>query len=100
MPIDPEILLDNFNPDVFLIKITPVNPTFKANSQNLSSRIIPHNIDHNLLDNLKSVGYDVILSIGELEENQIGSNCGQYLTSFINKNTNLENGYTYQLETV
>jgi len=28
---------------------------------------------------LRGTGYEVIVSVGELEENKIGSNCGQYL---------------------
>ena len=100
MPIDPEILLDNFDTNLFLVKITPVNPTFRANSKNISSRIIPNKLQYEFIDNLKEAGYDVILSVGELEENQIGSNCGQYLTSYIRENIGLANGYTYQLQEV
>jgi 23S rRNA (adenine2503-C2)-methyltransferase len=33
---------------------------------------------------MRSAGYDVILSIGEVEENRIGSNCGQYVTRHLN----------------
>ena len=98
MPIDSKILFGNFDPNLFLIKITPVNPTFRANSKSISSCIIPDKLNYSFIDDLKKAGYDVILSIGELEENQIGSNCGQYLTSYIKENTSLTNGYTYQLQ--
>lgn len=41
-----------------------------------------------LVEQLRGVGYyEVILSIGELEENQIGSNCGQYVRKFITNGT-------------
>jgi len=29
--------------------------------------------------------FEIILSIGELEENQIGSNCGQYLETLMER---------------
>jgi len=31
------------------------------------------------IEAFQAQGFDVLLSIGEYEENQIGSNCGQYL---------------------
>lgn len=80
-PIDVETLSTHFNPDRFLIKLTPVNPTIRSYQRGLRSTIDPH---HNesadaLLSKFKKKGYEVILSIGALEENQIGSNCGQFI---------------------
>jgi len=82
MPVSPQMLLNYFDPDKFLIKITPINPTFKAIKNNINSYILPEKSEYELLNELKAAGYDVILSIGELEENKIGSNCGQYLTTY------------------
>lgn len=98
MPVNPEILLNYFSPDRFLIKITPVNPTYKANKHNLKSYIQPNKREYTIVQELQKAGYDVILSIGELEENNIGSNCGQYLTNFQNNNAVIEDSYTYKLE--
>ena len=35
-----------------------------------------------LVSRLKDAGYDVIISIGNLEENKIGSNCGQFIRKY------------------
>ena len=32
-----------------------------------------------LVGNFEREGFEVLLSIGEMEENHIGSNCGQYV---------------------
>lgn len=100
MPINPDILLKYFDPEKFLVKITPVNPTLKAVRNNINSHIIPDKSDYKIINNIKSAGYDVILSIGELEENKIGSNCGQYLTNFQSNRETLPDSYTYKLEIV
>lgn len=77
IPFDPHVLAENFSPEVFLIKITPVNPTFNAQRNNLFSKdIVQKWGKYN--ETLETLGYDVILSAGEPEENLIGSNCGQY----------------------
>ncbi len=81
MPVDPEVLLGYFSPEKFIIKITPINPTHRAVENRLVSYIDAYNghHDYEVVNNLKEVGYDVILSIGEVEENRIGSNCGQFV---------------------
>jgi len=38
------------------------------------------------------------VAIGEVEENQIGSNCGQYLLKYLDERTPVVNGYTYPLQ--
>ena len=93
-------LKKHFNPDIFLIKITPVNPTFQANKNNISSLIKPGIKNYTIIENLKKEGYDVILSIGEPEENKIGSNCGQYINALKNNKINLKEVYTYQVVNV
>ena len=105
MPLDPEVLLEYFNPDKFIIKITPVNPTAKAVQNKLSSYISTQNAkknkkEYSIVNNLNEAGYDVILSIGELEENKIGSNCGQYLTNYQKESLNIKDGYTYGIVSV
>ncbi|OGC85511.1 MAG: radical SAM protein [candidate division Zixibacteria bacterium RBG_16_48_11] len=100
MPIDPEILLEHFNPDKFLVKITPLNPTYQAQKNGLSSYIDVHQRgdDYPLVKELRAKGYDVILSLGEVEENFIGSNCGQFLMKHLRTERPLEDGYTYPVQ--
>lgn len=83
-PIQPEVLIQYFDPAIFLIKTTPVNPTEKAKYHNLRSKINPRNGEGSkeIIDELKKAGYEVILSLGEPEEDSIGSNCGQYLNRY------------------
>ncbi|MGE5342760.1 MAG: radical SAM protein [Candidatus Omnitrophota bacterium] len=81
VPISPDIMTQYFDPYIFAIKITPVNPTFKAAENNIINGV---NLDSPgeeppIVNILRREGYEVILSIGELEENKIGSNCGQYV---------------------
>jgi len=81
----PDILRQHFSPDRFLVKITPINPTISAIKGNLNST--PNSLNKKLIQNIQNAGYDVILSIGELEENNIGSNCGQYISNLENRST-------------
>ncbi|MCK4322501.1 radical SAM protein [candidate division WOR-3 bacterium] len=97
LPVDPDVLLQYFTPDQFLIKVTPVNPTCQATRNKISS-ILPHQKGHEIVSALRAVGYKVILSIGELAENYIGSNCGQYITTFKKEQKFIEGGYTYELQ--
>ena len=66
--------MNYFNPEKFLIKITPLNPTYKALDRGLSSYIDPNQEGDNyeIATALRSAGYRVILSIGEVEENMVG----------------------------
>lgn len=96
-PVDPQVLLRYFNPDIFLLKITPVNPTHQANLHKLSTSVSDRT-DCERFKVLRELGYQVILSIGELEENFIGSNCGQFVTSHRKSNKTIEGGYTYELQ--
>ncbi|MEJ2448505.1 MAG: hypothetical protein P8Y37_11285 [Anaerolineales bacterium] len=70
-PVDPDVLLDYFDPDLFLIKITPLNPTYQAAAS---------------------------VSIGEQEENRIGSNCGQYVQKHLLERGDITTGYTYHVQ--
>ncbi len=95
-PINPQELLKYFPPEKFLLKITPVNPTYKAILNRLTSDGIM-NSKTKLIDDLRNAGYDVIVSIGELEENLIGSNCGQYIANFEQEKKKLIKSYNYEL---
>ncbi len=102
MLVDPAILRAHFSPDVFLVKITPLNPTYKARESGLTSYIQPSDAEkkYPVIHALRQEGYQVIVSIGELEENLIGSNCGQYIKRHLTTAKPLEEGYTYCLEEI
>jgi len=98
-PIDADVLLNYFDPDRFLIKVTPLNPTYQAESTGLTSYVDPNNqvAVYPVLEKIREAGYQVIISIGEQEENRIGSNCGQYVQKHILESGGLTEGYTYQV---
>ncbi len=92
MDLNPAILLRYFSPHLFLIKITPVNPTYRSEENKISSQFLTEE-DHPIIGLLRQSGYEAILSIGELEENQIGSNCGQYVQTHKQASEKLRQGY-------
>lgn len=93
-----DILKKHFNPDLFLVKLTPVNPTFSAKKNKLDSQVdILGNGHSQLVQDLMSAGFEVIVSIGELEENLIGSNCGQYIQTMLQDGKKREDSYCYPL---
>ena len=95
VPLDGQKLRSIFSPEHFLVKITPVNPTYNSVKNGISSAIGSAGSSPNIARELISLGYDVIVSIGELEENQIGSNCGQYVMKYRKGERTLGNSYTY-----
>jgi 23S rRNA (adenine2503-C2)-methyltransferase len=101
--IDPKVLRQHFDPDFFLIKLTPVNPTFSARKNRIKSLIgDKHDQDGRpeIAMKLENAGYGVIVSVGELEENLIGSNCGQYIQTMLRQEQRLEGSYCYTVEEV
>jgi len=80
LPLEPRILPRFFPPDRFLIKLTPVNPTRAVLRAGLRGRIRPgeETEQRMLADAFRCAGYETLVSIGELRENEIGSNCGMY----------------------
>jgi len=96
--LDPEVIAAYFDPRCFLIKITPVNPTVRARKNRVENLIESRNQAERLgpIRDLKRAGYRVIISIGEREENRIGSNCGQYIRQFLRSGSAPEGAYTYQ----
>ena len=80
--LEPEVLAPLFSPLRFAVKLTPINPTFASQRNGLTGLINPADKDLNqsIVERFERLGYDTILSIGELDENEIGSNCGMYVT--------------------
>ena len=100
MPVEPDVMLHYFDPERYLVKITPVNPTCHAVQNGLSTHIDPYRPETGqaVAQSLTEVGYDVIVSIGEVQENEIGSNCGQYVLNYMESKKKLEDGYTYEVK--
>jgi len=98
--IDPNRLKHYFDPSIYVIKVTPVNPTFRAQQNKIMSILSPGNEGHEIIDRLRNAGYEVIVSIGEWEENRIGSNCGQYVSAVSQNPCYLKHSYSYELERV
>jgi len=80
LPLDPDALAA-FDPAVFAIKLTPINPTRAALASGLRGVIDPLDGPRcaEVVASFERRGFDVILSIGDLRENAIGSNCGMYV---------------------
>ena len=80
-PIDVDKVAHVFDTERFLIKLTPMNPTTNAGAHGLRSVIDGHHPEsaRELVEAFEAAGFTTILSIGEMEENRIGSNCGQYV---------------------
>lgn len=79
VPLDPEALARHFDPACFMVKLTPVNPTERARGFGLDTVLSAEEPEaaEQLVARLTDAGYDVVVSIGEAEEIEIGSNCGQ-----------------------
>ncbi|MDI6725669.1 MAG: hypothetical protein QMD32_01805 [Smithellaceae bacterium] len=101
VPVDPALLLRFFNPKRYLIKITPVNPTYKASNSGLISYIDPFDLDrdYRVVRELEEANYQVIVSVGEREENRIGSNCGQYVMTHLREKGKIAEGYHFDVVT-
>jgi len=97
--IDAEIIKKYFSPDKFIVKLTPINPTVRSIENRMDFSSLPTLENNSIIRKLKKAGFNVIISIGELEENNIGSNCGQLLKLFLDKRLKFENSYTYEIET-
>jgi 23S rRNA (adenine2503-C2)-methyltransferase len=97
-PLDPDRLLEVYDPMKFFIKITPINPTEKAKAHSLQSMIDPDTGEFakQKIRAIEDKGFDVLLSIGELEENHIGSNCGQHALKFENGTFTIEEFQKYE----
>lgn len=79
VPVDPDVVAAVFQPDRFVVKLTPVNPTDAAVSSGLESILsaaAPGAAD-DLVERFAGAGFDAVVSIGAEEEIAIGSNCGQ-----------------------
>lgn len=106
-PFEIDVLRQYFDPKIFLIKLTPVNPTVNVRKNNVKTYFVQGDAKEDklkIVENLQKAGYKVILSIGELEENKIGSNCGQYVKKFLGGGGAVDGAlkgmYEYEVEAV
>jgi len=81
--IDPNILLKYFNPDDYIVKLTPMHKTSSATANGIETSgdytmIYPYLEDE---DRLKSAGYDVIVFIASEEEDLSLITCGNVILS-------------------
>ncbi|ASJ09229.1 radical SAM protein [Thermococcus siculi] len=96
---DASVIAEHFPKEYFLIKITPLNPTVSTLKNRLTNDVdletgLP--VKHKkFVDDLRRLGYDVIISVGDTRENLIGSNCGQYILRFLKERPELREAYTF-----
>lgn len=85
-PVDPGLIRESFDPRNFMVKLTPVNPTENAGRRGLVSPLDPMHAQGGppLARAFKDLGFEVVVSVGELGENILGSNCGQVLALWKN----------------
>ena len=81
--IDPQILLKYFDPDYYLIKLTPMHKTKKALIHNIKTdgdytAYTPYEADE---ERLKTAGYDVLVFIASHEEDDSRITCGNAILS-------------------
>ena len=97
-PIDASKLKEHFDPEHFIIKLTPLNPTIRSMDHEIRS-VLQHGSPETSKDIMKAFkdhGYEVILSLGEEEENRIGSNCGQYVQRMLREGRRPKDAYELQ----
>lgn len=97
-PIDTTKLNEHFDPEFFIIKLTPLNPTIRSMDHGIRS-VLQHGCPETCMDLMNALydqGYEVILSLGEEVENRIGSNCGQYVQRMLSEGRRPEGAYDVQ----
>ncbi len=82
--LDVDKLEDIFSPETFAVKVTPLNPTANAEENELVNVFTEENASrYETIQRLEDSPFDLYLSIGDLKENEIRSNCGQILMSHL-----------------
>lgn len=81
--VDPNILLKYFNPDDYIIKLTPMHKTIRATENEIKTNgdytnYFPYS---HMEDSLKRVGYDVLVFIASEEEDMGRITCGNAILS-------------------
>jgi len=79
VPFEPREIRRRFDPRCFAVKLTPINPTYRGNKAGLET-ILRSEVEGQLEEDIEFLvgeGYDVVISVGDGREDEIGSNCGQ-----------------------
>ena len=82
--VNPEIIRSIFDPDKVIVKLTPINPTQNAKRNRFAICEDFETIDNRLKKvsgKLSDYGFESIISIGDMKENIVLSNCGQLASS-------------------
>ena len=89
----------NVEPEKFVVKFTPVNPTIAAEDNGIVNALPDEKGGAviRLKESLGRYGFESIISFGEYEENRIGSNCGQYIRRFMGNGSKLKEAYSYSI---
>lgn len=92
-PFEADPIMELFDSQIFLVKITPLNPTSRVQQAGMKTALrfdgsYPERIDAEI-DKLERCGFEVILSIGSLDEIEVSSNCGQIAWSRVSSVSNL-----------
>jgi 23S rRNA (adenine2503-C2)-methyltransferase len=76
---EPQSIIRLFDPAVFIVKLTPLNPTAASRDGGLRTVLRSEQAEQAMqhVELLRKAGFEVILSVGDAREDQIGSNCGQ-----------------------
>ncbi len=78
-PVDVDRVASLFDPARFVVKVTPLNPTARAERAGLRTVLAPdrESACDDLAAAFRARGFDTIISIGSAEELAIRSSCGQ-----------------------
>ncbi len=81
---DPQVVIRLFDPAHFAVKLTPLNPTTRGAAAGFVTMLRSERaarLEEATLA-LRESGFDVILSVGDERQNEVGSNCGQAVRFF------------------
>jgi len=79
-PVEAEVVKEVFSPEVFAIKLTVLNPTETGRKNGLAPIERYEQAKEEVCrkaSEFVAFNYEVIRSVGNMEENEFGSNCGQ-----------------------
>jgi 23S rRNA (adenine2503-C2)-methyltransferase len=77
--LSPARLAEVFDPEVCLVKLTPLNPTAQSRLNGLSTVFDAGHRDRvdDLVADIRSRGFDCVVSTGLAEEVELSTSCGQ-----------------------
>ena len=96
IPFDPDVVAEHFDPGCFAVKLTPLNPTERGREQGLDTVLsaAAAGVMEAAVARLHHHGFDVVISIGDPREDQVGSNCGQAVRRLIGDPAPVGEGFT------